>query len=90
METSEPDSCHVQTDLKHANLSKSGFTFFFTTTDGRATDYGLDYRGDGVRVSVLSRIFSSPYRPDLGYEAHPASYPMGAGGSFPGDKAAGA
>jgi hypothetical protein len=25
-----------------------------------------------------------------GYEAHPASYPMGTGGSFPGGKAAGA
>jgi hypothetical protein len=32
---------------------------------GIVTDYGLDDRGVGVRVSVGSRIFSSPRRPDL-------------------------
>jgi hypothetical protein len=47
---------------------------------GIATGYGLDDRGVGVRFPVESRIFSSPRRPD------PASYPMGAGGSFPGVK----
>jgi hypothetical protein len=31
---------------------------------GIATGYGLDARGDGVRVSVRSRIFSSPRRSD--------------------------
>jgi hypothetical protein len=31
---------------------------------GIATGYGLDDRGVGVRVSVGSRIFSSPRRPD--------------------------
>jgi hypothetical protein len=35
------------------------------------------------------RIFSSPRRSDRLW-AHPASYPMGTGGSFPGGKAAGA
>jgi hypothetical protein len=34
------------------------------TTVGIATDYGLDDRGIGVRVSVGSRIFSSPQHPD--------------------------
>jgi hypothetical protein len=55
---------------------------------GIATGNGLDDRGVGVRVPVGSRIFSSPRRPDrlLG---PPTSYPMGTGGSFPGDKAAG-
>jgi hypothetical protein len=42
-----------------------------------ATDYGLDDRGVGVRVLVGSGV-------------NPTSYPMGAGGSFPGNKAAGA
>jgi hypothetical protein len=28
------------------------------------TGYGLDDRGIGVRVSVVSRIVASPYRPD--------------------------
>jgi hypothetical protein len=31
---------------------------------GLTTDYGLDDRGVGVRAPVLSRIFSSPNRPD--------------------------
>jgi hypothetical protein len=31
---------------------------------GIATGYGLDNRGVGVRVTVGSRIFSSPCRPD--------------------------
>jgi hypothetical protein len=42
---------------------------------GIATGYGLDDRGVGVRVQT-------------GSEVHPASYPMGTGGSFPGGKAA--
>jgi hypothetical protein len=49
---------------------------------GIATGYGLGDRGVGVLVPVGSRIFSSPRRP--------ASYPVGSGGFFPGDKAAGA
>jgi hypothetical protein len=31
---------------------------------GRASGYRLDDRGAGVRVPVVSRIFTSPYRPD--------------------------
>jgi hypothetical protein len=50
---------------------------------GIATGYGLDDRGVGVRVPVGSRIFST------GPGAHPTSYPMSTGGSFPGDKAVG-
>jgi hypothetical protein len=54
---------------------------------GIATGYGLDDGGVGVRVPVGSRIFSSPRRTDRS-GAHPASYPVGTGGSFPGGKAA--
>jgi hypothetical protein len=50
-----------------------------------ATGYGLDGRG----VPVGAKIFSSPRRPDL-FWGHPASYPIGIRGSFPGGKAAGA
>jgi hypothetical protein len=53
-----------------------------------STDYGLDKRGVGVRVPVGSRIFSS-HVVQTGSGAHPASYPMGTWGSFPGGKAAG-
>jgi hypothetical protein len=31
---------------------------------GKATGYGLDERGVGFGVSVGSRMFTSPYRPD--------------------------
>jgi hypothetical protein len=46
---------------------------------GIATGYGLD--GRGVRVSHIVHTGSG---------AHPASYPMGTGGSFLSGKAAGA
>jgi hypothetical protein len=53
------------------------------------TGYGQDDRAVGVRVPVGSRIFSS--RQTLtDSEAHPAFYPMGTEGIFPGGKAAGA
>jgi hypothetical protein len=54
---------------------------------GIATDYGLDDRGVGVRVGSE---FSLLHVVQTGSGAHPASYPMGTGGSFPGGKAAGA
>jgi hypothetical protein len=44
---------------------------------GIGTGYGLDDRGVGVRVQT-------------GSGTHPASYPIGTGGSFPEGKAAGA
>jgi hypothetical protein len=56
---------------------------------GIATSYGFDDRGVRVRVPVVSRIFSSPRRPDRLSGSHPSSYPMGTGDSFLGDKAAG-
>jgi hypothetical protein len=52
-----------------------------------ASGYGLDDRGIGVRVPVMSRIFSSPRSP-AGSGAYPASYPMSTGGSFLRGKAA--
>jgi hypothetical protein len=56
---------------------------------GIATGYGLDDRGIGVRVPVgqefsLLQVFKT------GSRAHPASYPVGTGSSFPGGKVAGA
>jgi hypothetical protein len=46
-----------------------------------ALSYGLDDRYSRVRF---------PTGAENGPGAHPASYPMGNGGSFPGGKAAGA
>jgi hypothetical protein len=59
------------------------------STVGIATGYGLDDQGVEVRVPEGARIFTFPCR-QIGSGAHPASYPMGNGGSFPGGEAAGA
>jgi hypothetical protein len=50
---------------------------------GIATGYGLNGRGVGVRVQVVTRI-SPLHLVQAGSGAHPASYPMGTEGSFPG------
>jgi hypothetical protein len=55
-----------------------------------ALSYGLDDRGSRVRFPAGAGNFSLHHRVQNGYGAHPASYPMGTRGSFPGGKAAGA
>jgi hypothetical protein len=57
---------------------------------GRALGYGLDGRGSRVRLLAGAGNFSLHHRVRNGSGAHPASYPMGTRGSFPGSKAAGA
>jgi hypothetical protein len=56
---------------------------------GIATGYGLDGRGVGFRVPVRTRFFFF-HVVQTGSGAHPASYPIGTGGSFHGGEAAGA
>jgi hypothetical protein len=55
-----------------------------------ALGYGLDDRGSRVRFPVGAGNFSLHHSVQNGSAAHPASYPMGMRGSFPGGKAAGA
>jgi hypothetical protein len=43
-----------------------------------------------VRISSPGRVKNFLYVVQTGSEVHPTSYPMGAGGSFPGDKTPGA
>jgi hypothetical protein len=50
---------------------------------GTATGYELDDRGVGVRVSVGSRIFISPYRPGRLWGPPSLSNGYGGGGLFP-------
>jgi hypothetical protein len=57
---------------------------------GTATGYGLDDGGTAVRFSAGAGNFSLLRRAHTGSGSHSASYPMGARGSFPGGKAAGA
>jgi hypothetical protein len=56
--------------------------------DSTVTDYGLEGREVRVRVPVGARFFSF-YVFQTSSWAHPASYPMGTGGSFPEGRAAG-
>jgi hypothetical protein len=57
---------------------------------GIALGYGLNDRDSRVRFPAGARNFSLHHRVQNGSGAHPASYPTGAGDSFPGSKAAGA
>jgi hypothetical protein len=51
------------------------------------SDYGLDDRAIEVRSPTGAEDFSSSPCALTGSGAHPASYPMGTGGPFPGSKA---
>jgi hypothetical protein len=56
---------------------------------GIALGYGLDNRGSGFPITAGAGNFPLSHRVQNGSGAHPASYPMGTRGSFPGGKAAG-
>jgi hypothetical protein len=58
--------------------------------EDNALGYGLDDRGSRVRFPAGAGDFSFPRRVQNGSGAHPASYPMGTRGSFPGGRVAGA
>jgi hypothetical protein len=51
------------------------------------SDYGMDDLAIGVRSPAGAEDFSSNLCVQTGFEAHPASCPMGTGGPFPGGKA---
>jgi hypothetical protein len=51
------------------------------------SDYGLDDRAIEVQSPTGAEDFSSSSCVQTGSGPHPASYPMGTGGSFPGGKA---
>jgi hypothetical protein len=57
---------------------------------GIALGYGLDDRGSRVRLPAGAGNFSLHHRVQNGSGAHPASYPMGTSGFFPGGKSTGA
>jgi hypothetical protein len=57
---------------------------------GIALGYGLGDRGSRVRFAAGAGNFSLHHRVQNGSGTHPASYPMGTGGSFRRGKSAGA
>jgi hypothetical protein len=68
-----------------SNVSKSR-----ASSVGIALGYGLDDWGSRFRFPAGAGNFSLHHRFQNGSGAHPASYPMGTRGSFPGGEAAGA
>jgi hypothetical protein len=72
--------------IKHINVSMKSRD----SSVGIATGYGLDDRSSRVRFRAGAGSFSLHHRVHNCSGAHPASYPMGIGGSFPVGKAAGA
>jgi hypothetical protein len=73
------------TFIKILNLLKN-----LDSSVSTATGYGLDDWMIEVRFPAGAGNFSPHHRVQTGSGAHPASYPMGTTGSFPGGKAAGA
>jgi hypothetical protein len=70
-------------------VSRQGQVHYFihiTSPVGTALCYGLDDRDSKLRFSGGAGNFSLHHCVQNGSEAHPASYPMGTGGSFPGVK----
>jgi hypothetical protein len=65
-------------------------TLYNDSSVGIAVGYGLYDRGSRVRFPAGAGNFSLHHRIQNGSGAHPASYPMGIRGSFPGGKATGA
>jgi hypothetical protein len=55
---------------------------------GIALGYGQDDRGSRVRFPAEAGNFAIHHHVQNGSGAHPASYPLGTRGSFPGGKAA--
>jgi hypothetical protein len=79
--------------MNHCGTFKSlsyNYTKSRDSSVGIVLGYGLDNRGSRVRFPAGAGNFSLYHRIRNGSGAHPASYAMGTGGSFPGDKAAGA
>jgi hypothetical protein len=66
------------------------YQWYGDSSVGIVLGYGLDDRASRVRFPAGAGNFFLHYSVQNGSGAHPASYPMGTKGSFPGDKAVGA
>jgi hypothetical protein len=74
------------------NFSFHFFQYIYTiksrgSSGSIVSDYGLDDRVIKVRSPTEAEDFSSSLCVQTGSGAHPASYPVGIGGPFPGGKA---
>jgi hypothetical protein len=65
------------------NLLHNYYKWSRVSSGSIVSDYGLDDRAIGVRFPAAAKDFSSSLCVQTGSGAHPASCPMGTGGSFP-------
>jgi hypothetical protein len=79
------------TQLSGVDTNRFGTLIILSThiSVGIATGYGLDDLMIGVQFPGGAGNFSLRHHFQTGSDAYLASYPMGTGGYFPGDKAAG-
>jgi hypothetical protein len=79
--------CEIQRHLKTLNKFKGCISLKSCDSSvGIVLGYRLDNRGSRVRFPVGAGNFSLHHCVQNGSAAHPASYPMGTRGSFPGVK----
>jgi hypothetical protein len=77
----------VMNELSHSNVE---IELGLDSSVGIALGYGLEDRCSRFRFPAGAGNFSLHHRVRNGSGVHPACYPMGTRGSFPGGKAAGA
>jgi hypothetical protein len=71
------------------NHSVESITKSYDSSVGLALGYGLDNWGSRNQFLARAGYFSLHNHVQKGSGTHPASYPMGTRGSFPGSKVAG-
>jgi hypothetical protein len=85
IEEEPPATIFYSEDMSRGSSQATLFGILFASWG-----YRLDDRSSRVRFPAGDGNFSLYHRVQNGFGAHPASYPMGTGGSFPGGEAAGA
>jgi hypothetical protein len=85
----EATACLLTLMMETVNISETSVSFCidYYTVGSIVSDYGLDNPAIGVRSPAGAKEFSSSLCVQTGSGAHPAFYPMGTGGPFPGGKA---
>jgi hypothetical protein len=80
-------SLHRQSRPERSTTYHIKYLLLFSSSGSIVSNYGRDDRAIEVRSPTGAEDFSSSPCVQTGSGAHPASYPMGTGGSFPAGKA---
>jgi hypothetical protein len=82
-----PTSEGINHCFNYCLVPKNNFTLQIQVSRGSSVNIVSDYGLDGVRSLTEAEDFTSNLCVQTGSGAHPASYTMATGGSFPGGKA---